>query len=124
MILEINGIEVNCIIGDLPEERLRPQMLLVDVKLTTNTAAARSDKLSDGVDYLVIVKEIRNTLVEAQCHLIENAAYLLAQKLLLFKGVWKAEVRVEKFGSIPGVRSAAAVFTAQRANKEKDAKPE
>src|SRR5574344_1706655 len=52
MKLELNGIEVNCIIGDRPEDRVRPQLLLVDVELTVPDIAADTDCLKDTVDYV------------------------------------------------------------------------
>ena len=38
--LKLNGIEVECIIGDLPEERESEQRLLVDVALDIDLADA------------------------------------------------------------------------------------
>ena len=43
MTLELNGLSVVCIIGELPEERTRLQRLRVDVALTVADAAAASD---------------------------------------------------------------------------------
>ena len=40
MILELNGIDVDCIIGDRPDERERTQRLTVDVRLEIDDAAA------------------------------------------------------------------------------------
>ena len=40
MILELNGIDVECIIGERVEERTRTQRLLVDVRLEIGEAAA------------------------------------------------------------------------------------
>ena len=37
MILELNGIDVECIIGERAEERTRTQRLLVDVRLEIGT---------------------------------------------------------------------------------------
>ena len=49
--LVLKGIEVSCIIGDLPEEREREQTLLVDAELELDLAkAAESDNLADSVD--------------------------------------------------------------------------
>ena len=54
MILELNGIDVECIIGERAEERTRTQRLLVDVRLEIGDAAAESDELSDTVDYAAL----------------------------------------------------------------------
>ena len=48
--LKLNGIEVECIIGDQPEERENEQRLLVDVALDIDLEdAAESDRLDDTV---------------------------------------------------------------------------
>ena len=51
MTLMIEGIEVECIIGDLPEEREREQTLVVDAELEIPDRAAETDALADTVDY-------------------------------------------------------------------------
>ncbi|MBO7482665.1 MAG: dihydroneopterin aldolase, partial [Kiritimatiellae bacterium] len=51
MVLRISGLSVDCIIGDLPEERGREQRLRVDAELTVPLAAALSDDLHDTADY-------------------------------------------------------------------------
>ena len=56
--LELRGLEVECIIGDLPEERGREQRLLVDVSLGCDLAAAgASDALCDtvGLEFRMLV---------------------------------------------------------------------
>ena len=61
--LRLNGIEVECIIGDLPEERENEQRLLVDVALDSDLEdAADSDRLDDTVDYALLVGNIREAL--------------------------------------------------------------
>lgn len=109
MKLELNGIEVDCVIGDLPEERNRLQRLKVDAALEIPDAAALSDDLADTVDYAALAERIRATLVEAKCRMIERAAYLAAQVCRGDARVISAEVRVTKTGAVEGLGSASAV---------------
>ena len=74
MILELNGIDVECIIGERADERTRTQRLLVDVRLEIGDAAAESDALSDTVDYAALTEKVRAVLVAAKCRMIERAA--------------------------------------------------
>ena len=74
MLLELDGIDVDCIIGELPEERVRNQRLMVDVKLDICEDSLESDDLNDTVDYAVLTGAIRNALVAAECRMIERAA--------------------------------------------------
>ena len=54
--LKINGIEVECVLGDLPEERTREQKIQVDVSLELDLeAASASDSIDDTVDYALLV---------------------------------------------------------------------
>ena len=74
MTLELNGIEVECIIGDMPEERERMQRVVVDASLEICDDAALSDALNDTVDYAELVESIRSALIETMCRMIERAA--------------------------------------------------
>lgn len=105
--LRLNGIEVLCIIGDLPEERIREQRLTVDVELSLDfSAAIASDDLSDTVDYAGLSHRIRAALREAKCRLIERAAGVVCDVCLEEKAVAKAAVAIRKSGCVPGLANA------------------
>ena len=109
--LKLNGIEVECIIGDLPEERVNEQRLLVDVTLDIDLDdAANSDRLDDTVDYALLVGNIREALEDAKCRLLERAAGIVADVCLEDPLVERAAVTVRKFGSVSGVASAAVTL--------------
>lgn len=113
--LQLNGIEVPCVIGDRPDERRREQILLVDVALFLDLAAAEaSDQLVDTVDYPALAETIRARLRSARCQMIEHAAGLVAGACLEDGRVRSVRVRVEKRGAVVGMRSAAVVITRRR----------
>ena len=113
--LELCGLEVACIIGDLPEERVREQVLIVDVSLALGlSAVAGSDALSDTVDYVALSASIREALRQSRCRMIECAAECVARVCLADPRVAEVRVRVEKPGVIPGLRAAAVVITRKR----------
>ena len=106
--LELCGLEVACVIGDLPDERCREQLLNVDVSLAVDlSAAAASDALDDTVDYAALAEAIRLVLRQARCHMIEHAADYVVQVCLADPRVSEVRVRVEKSGAVPGLRAAA-----------------
>ena len=110
--LKLNGIEVECIIGDQPEERVNEQRLLVDVALDIDLAdAAESDRLEDTVDYALLVGNIREALEDAQCRLLERAAGVVADVCLSDPRVERVTVGVRKFGSVSGLGSAEVKVT-------------
>lgn len=106
--IELCGLEVDCVIGDLPEERCREQRLTVDVTLGIDlSAAVSSDALDDTVDYASLADAIRTALRQARCHMIERAAGCVAEVCLADSRVGEVRVRVEKTGAFPGLRAAA-----------------
>ena len=110
--LKLNGIEVVCILGDLPEERTREQRILVDVALALDLeAAGTTDDLGDTVDYAQLVANIRDALEDAKCRLLERAAEIVADVCLSDPRVEKASVAVRKFGSVAGLGSAEVKIT-------------
>ena len=116
MTLELNGIEVQCIIGERPEERDRPQRLEVDVKLEIGDAVADSDALTDTVDYALLAERIREALVMAQCRKIERAAKVAWEACRTLPGIRNATAKVTKAGAVPGLASASATYPGRDAN--------
>ena len=108
--LKLNGIAVDCVIGDLPQERVREQRLRVDVALSLDlAAAAASDDLVDTVDYVWLADQIRTSLRAAKCRLVERAAELVAQTCLAEPRVQRVVASVRKAGCVPGLTSAEVV---------------
>ena len=110
--LELCGLEVLCVIGDLPEERCREQRLSVDVALSCGdlSAAAASDALCDTVDYAALAAAIRAALRQARCRMLERAAECVARVCLAEPRVSGVRVRVEKAGAVAGLRAAAVTI--------------
>ena len=114
MKLELNGIDVDCIIGERSDERTHPQRLRVDVVLTIGDGASETDELSDTVDYAALTERIRAALIAAKCKMIERAAKVVVDLCLADGKVSAAKVRVTKSGAIPHLESAAAVIEATK----------
>ena len=112
MKLELNGIDVDCIIGDRPDERTRTQRLRVDVVLTIDDTATETDELADTVDYAALTEKIRAALIEAKCRMIERAAKVVLGLCLEDSKVSAAKARVTKSGAIEHLESASAVVEA------------
>lgn len=111
MKLELNGIEVECVIGEREDERDRLQTLRVDVVMEIPDDAAETDALEDTVDYAELTETIRAELVAAKCKMIERAAYLVATMCKRDPRVRAVTARVTKSGAIPHLSSASAVFS-------------
>ncbi len=109
--LEIRGLEVSCIIGELPDERVNEQTLSIDAVLFLDLKpAACSDNLDDTVDYAKLCADIRSVLKQAQCRMIERVAQCVADVCLRDPRVKKVRVRIEKHERVEGLRAAAVVI--------------
>lgn len=114
MTLELNGIDVDCIIGERADERNRLQRLMVDIRLEVDDAPAVSDMLSDAVDYAALTESVRAALIDAKCMMIERAAKTVCDLCMADGKVFAATVRVTKSGAVPHLVSATASYSAQR----------
>ena len=112
MKLKLNGIDVDCVIGERPDERTRTQRLRVDVALTIDDRAAETDELGDTVDYAALAEKVRAALVAARCRMIERAAKVVCDLCLAEPKVSAAEVTVTKSGAIPRLESASVLYEA------------
>jgi FolB domain-containing protein len=108
--LALCGLEVRCIIGDLPEERLREQLLVLDLTLSLDFSRVLvSDAVQDTVDYVAVAEEVRE-----QFRMIESAAACAAEVCLRHARVDVVKVRVEKSGTVPGLKAAAVTLERKR----------
>ena len=114
MELRLNGIGVECVIGERPDERTRLQNLRVDVVLKIADTAAETDELVDTVDYAVLSGRIRSALVAAKCRMIERAAKVVADVCLTDVHVLSVAATVTKAGAVPGLESASATYAEER----------
>ena len=115
--LRLEGLSVDCILGDLPEERTVPRTVLVDVELSIDlSAASRSDLLHDTVDYATLAERIRAALRAAECRLVERAAGIVADVCMRADArIACATATVRKSGGIPGLGAVACTISRDRA---------
>lgn len=111
MTLKLNEIDIDCILGELPEERVKAQSILVDVSLEISDLAGETDELNDTVDYAALTEAIRETLVKAECRMLERAAKLVVETCLAFGcgKVYAVTAAVTKTGAIAHLKSATVV---------------
>jgi dihydroneopterin aldolase len=81
--IAIRGLDVDCVVGLYPTERVVPQPLRVDVELTLDTrAAAERERLYLSVDYAAIAAQLSFLLRHCRFRMLETAAHVLARYLL------------------------------------------
>ena len=103
------------IIGINDWERKRPQDILINITLFTDTArAATTDDINDCVNYSTISKKIQAHAEGAERFTVEALANDLAKICLEEKGVQKVAIRVEKPGAVRFARSVGVEIERSR----------
>lgn len=102
----VRDLTFDAILGILPEERVKPQPVVINLTLIANTAtAAASKNIDDTLNYAELADAARLLAIEGEYLLIETLVEDIA-KLCLVSGADAVAVRVEK---PKAVAAAAAV---------------
>jgi dihydroneopterin aldolase len=81
--IELNGLEVDCVVGIYPRERHMPQRVRLDLGMYLSTElAAREEMISGSIDYSALAQQIGFLLRSCEFRMIETAAHALARYLL------------------------------------------
>ncbi|MBI5357786.1 dihydroneopterin aldolase [Candidatus Saccharibacteria bacterium] len=93
----IEGLEISCIIGVLPDEREEKQTIIIDVELSVDLSqASKTDDINDTLDYFKIYKDILDLVENSNFYLIERLAQEIAELCLKNDQVKKVKVSVKK----------------------------
>ena len=97
----LHGARLEARIGVTEEERARPQELVIDLELETDTReAARTDDLGSSVDYAAVWRCMAETAGRQPYALVETLAERIAAALLAGFPVRAVRVRVRKPGAL------------------------
>ncbi len=103
----ITDLTVRCIIGVNEQERRERQDVVINLDIGADlSAACRSDRFEDTVDYRAVKKEVLRMVEGSNYHLIEALAEAVADLCLGFRGVREVRVRVDKPGALRFAKSA------------------
>lgn len=111
--IRVEALEVPCVIGLNPDERVREQPLVVSVELgLALDRAGRSADLADSYNYARVADELAALLQFRRYRLLEAAAEeLTAMLLAVHPRVEEARVRLDKPGALAHARSAGVTIT-------------
>jgi D-erythro-7,8-dihydroneopterin triphosphate epimerase len=97
----ISDLQVDTVIGTLPEERTKTQILLINLELYLSLqAAGKSDNLFDSVDYSKIESKIVEMSKKSKFFLIERFAEEVADICLKENLVSYVKIEVAKPGAL------------------------
>lgn len=93
----INNLLAYGILGIYPNERHKPQNILINITLYLDTSlAAQSDDIADCVDYGELAQKVKTHAETAARFTVEALTNDIANICLREKGVKKVCVRIEK----------------------------
>ena len=102
----ITDLLVRGIIGTEESEREKPQDILINITVYSDTRrAAKTDDIADCVNYRTLAKKVQSHAEGAARFTVEALANDLAKLCLAEKGGQKVTVRVEKPGAVRFSRS-------------------
>ena len=101
MIIRIENIETEAVIGTLDHERLNPQKIMISIVFEYDASeAASSDNLKYGIDYSNITERVIRMARESGCYLIESLAEKIAGVLKSDSRITSGSVEVKKPSAI------------------------
>jgi dihydroneopterin aldolase len=113
----IRELKVEAILGILPQERVTPQPVLINITIYTDTRrAARSKDIVDAVNYAALADAATDLTIDGKYLLIETLVEDLAALSLSRAHVEGVSVRVEKPQAVPA--AGAVGVEIYRTNKD------
>ncbi|MEZ6195611.1 MAG: dihydroneopterin aldolase [Planctomycetota bacterium] len=113
--ISVEGLEIECIIGIHPHERVEPQQIFVDVELDCDIArAAETDDVAHTVDYVDVANLLRELAIDRRYRLIETFVEEAAARILADWPAERVALKVMKPEAI-----AEATWTAVRIERRR-----
>ena len=106
--ISIVDLEVTCIIGILPKERVEEQTLLLDINLDVDIGdSAFVDEIDETIDYTIIAEMATKLAVKKKYNLIESFCRDLNNLFLeTFQVIQKTRISIKKPNAIPKAKYA------------------
>jgi 7,8-dihydroneopterin aldolase/epimerase/oxygenase len=102
----VKDLEIDALLGIYPEEKARPQRIIVNIDLSVKEGNdPTSDDIKNVVSYEIVVKKVERIVAQGHVNLIETLAELIAGACLKDARVMAARVRIEKPDVIKNARS-------------------
>ena len=108
----LRDMELDCIVGVLPEERVRRRKVYVTLRLSCDLAkAGRTDDLADTVDYRLVQGRVEAAARESSDFLVERMASRIADAALSVPGILGVTVWLSKPGALERCRTVEVEIT-------------
>jgi len=112
----LTDLKIETVIGIFEWERRVRQAVSIDLEMSTDVArAARTDTISDALDYKAVSKAVIELVENSSFQLVETLAERVAELIIRQFGVARVRLRVNKRGAIRGARDVGVVIERTRA---------
>ncbi len=114
--LSIRDLRVRCIVGVHPHERKREQDLFLDADLWMDfSPAAKSDQLSDAVDYTRVAEDLTGFIRAERFQLIETLARRACERMLAREtALRRCRLTIRKPGALANAQCASVTVERER----------
>ena len=111
----VRDLEIEALLGIYPEEKAKPQRIIVNIDLSVKEGPDRlSDDIKNVVSYEIVVKKVERIVAQGHVNLVETLAELIAAACLKDARVMAARVRIEKPDVIKNARSVGVEIERSR----------
>lgn len=110
--VQIHDLLLRCIVGINPDERDKPQDVLINLTLYVDVRRAGiTDDITDAVNYKQVTKRVIEFVQNSQFFLVEKLATEIARLILTeFPAVARVSVQMEKPGALRFARSVGVLI--------------
>ena len=114
--ISIVDLEITCIIGILPNERVKEQTLLLDINLDVDIGDSTfADDINETIDYTIIAEMATQLAITKKYNLIESFCKDLNNLFLeTFQAIQQTRITVKKPNAIPKAKYAAYTMKKSR----------
>ncbi len=106
--IEIEAIDVFCIIGVRDRERIEKQRILISLQIYCDLRqAGQSDRIADTIDYSRLKNKVAEFVEQSDFFLVEKLATEVAKLILQLNTVNEVKVRIEKPDALSGAKTVA-----------------
>ena len=112
--ISIIDLEITCIIGILPNERVKEQKVLLDIYLDVEIGGSTfADDIKETIDYTKIADMATQLAILKKYKLIESFCFDLTNLFLYtFKIIQKSNITVKKPNALP--KAKYAIFSMKK----------
>ncbi|MDY6323265.1 MAG: dihydroneopterin aldolase [Succinivibrio sp.] len=103
----LRDLKIRCIIGILPQERVKAQDLLVNCSLECDLReCAALGSLKDSIDYFALAQFVKDYTQQRRAELLETLGEELCTEILKRFKAQSVTLRLEKPQAVPGAAGA------------------